>query len=297
MFESQCSFNELEYKGNCLYHYTDDTGAQNIFNPKLNSATFNFPDGCIALRFTRIDCMTKNDEMERRHIGEDIRAVVAGLSENGLVNTDIAERILGYSSKDESAYLIVQDEVDEETKSNVLKLGYEPVDYYVACFSFDPDNQHIIENFGSTHRIVFKNFFPGIHTLKRGIFNFIINNDSYDPFLSLNECFLDTYICKVVYSESEKYRLLRPEMYRLKESTNVEQDLQNIYARYEAFFKSTAYEEEKEIRFVITVPRSDLPNTLWENNIVLDSTREHLFVPVSKIFLAENSQSVEQTEI
>jgi len=280
------NLDELTYDGE-LYHYTSDENYEKIFNP------LNYPDDCISLQFTRIDCMTKNDLKERRHIQDSIIETVNHLLENKKITQQFADIVLFNKTEDKGYYRYTTDEIDYSFRKpqNIIKIGYGIIDYFVACFSTDPNNEYIKSKFGTTQCIAFNSFFANPEKEKSNLnwFRIVGNYINEYPYSCIRSCFLDYFIKRVVYSNSEKNMLITQRLLEIQtllpDKRRVLSELQLMYYLYEAFFKGEQFIPEKEVRFVIRLPRTEFPMIFKQNNIIFDKTKEHLYLPISKDFI------------
>lgn len=229
----------LKYEGP-LYHYTGTETCKKIFHPQRALKD------CICLRFARIETMLWNDEKERRHIQDTIHEISECLVSNGAISKDFANILLNYQPNDKGIYRIALDKVDEHC-GNKIKIGYGLVDYYVACFSTNPYNSHIITEMLVKHPSVDRIDFSSRFVSPESVGDSTIRRMSY-PFSALNNCMLEYDIKQVVYDDAQKYELLENEVARLGDKfdglaknrkNSIRYDIQSLYALYEAFLRKT----------------------------------------------------------
>ena len=64
---------------------------------------------------------------------------------------------------------------------------------------------------------------------------------------------------KVVYTEQQLSELLLGELLFIQQShsdtENMETEIQDLYAKYDAFVKNEEYQLEEEVRFVVSIPK------------------------------------------
>ena len=202
------NLDDLSYSGP-LFHYTNPSALATIQTPPSD-----FPSDCISLQFTRIDCMTKNDHEERRHIKATVAETAKQLFNDNKISHTFMETVCNYSSTDCSIYMLLTDQVDYQfgKPQNIGLLDYGKVDYYVACFSTDPQNDRIQKNFNAPVRISFD---PSFVTpdkpieRKSEIFNFNFGPVfEFYPYRALTDCIITPYFKKVVYDRNQKKQLL-----------------------------------------------------------------------------------------
>lgn len=75
-----------------LYHYTSEESYQYIVQPK------DWFDDCISLQFTRIDCMTKNDQKERKHIEDTVEQSIQILLKQHKIDREFADAVINYKT-------------------------------------------------------------------------------------------------------------------------------------------------------------------------------------------------------
>lgn len=294
------NLDELSYEGE-LYHYTNGTGCAGIYTPKyFNGNPIDLPPGCVALRFTRIESMrTGNDKKERIHIVDDIPRAIDDLKNIGKISSDFARTVHSFRPQNRGFSSIVTEEYDEKFHQPIIRWDIAgELNYYVACFSTNPNNLHIKQKFCTPNRIAFRSEFS---SPQKALKNWALGKipgyyTELNPFSSLYECGLYYSLRRVVYGDNEKRCLLKDQLMAVYERydplhpQDINDDLQDVYSLYEAFFKSAEYEKEQEVRFVIRIG-ADKPRILEEHNILFDSCivdgqkKEYLYLPVSKEFL------------
>ena len=249
--------------------------------------------------------MTRNDREERRHIIAAIQDAISNLekepeSSEKYVTPEFVEIVQKFLTsnidKDQDFYTIISDEVNQKFGNYQVKWGYGKLDYYVACFSTNPDNEYIMEKSGLPVRLAFKKLFSSSDEIPKCFF---------PPYSKVAKCFLDYYLKKVLYCDVEKRRLIESYLLYIYKHNNGTEDitnqLQDMCSLYDAFFKKcrnseTKYEywKEEEVRFVIRVPHEPSSYSLLaEQGIVFDSEvnedgeirYKYLYLPISKEFL------------
>lgn len=285
--------NELAYDGQ-LYHYTDEAGYRGIIDPNKN-----FDDN-ITLRLTRIDCLSK-DPQERQHIQETVKAVAERLKDEGSITADFYEAVISYPSTNTGFSMCITDTWNQETRNNVVSMSYGKVDYYIGCFSTDPNNEHIIKEFSSTRNIKFNRYFSLVDNSQK-LQQFKINSFSLPnyytacpPYTALHSSFLEYYMKKVLYQAHEKEELIRKALLEISNSpSDFQLELEQMYYLYDGFFKAKKFEEEKEVRLLVKVPQMDQAvKQLEENHIRFEDgenePKKYLYLPISFKFLEEGS--------
>lgn len=140
---------ELSYTGK-LYHYTNKAGCDGILAPP---SFLGLSSDCISLRFTRIEDMIRNDPEERRHIIASVQKALNNLcnepkSSERHISAEFADIVQNFPAKerdiDVGLYTLISDRQNKELGNYQVKMGYNRLDYYVACFSTDPDNEYIM---------------------------------------------------------------------------------------------------------------------------------------------------------
>lgn len=307
---------ELEYKGGSLYHYTGVSASRGIFCYKDCP---NFPADSISLRFTRIDCMAqRNDPNERKHIDKAVKKIAQKLFKRKRISYDFLRIICDYEPTYKGFYRLALDEIDNQfyKPQHRLLLDFGPVDYYVACFSTDANNSHIVREFKSTVRITFNADFS-----RRCKNPFSLSSSQVDPagrifdfsrntypLQSICECFPDTYLRQVEYIDTSadidtiKSELVEEKLISIYKNyldcseSNlgiVQEEIEDMYSLCDAFIKDIEFEPEKEVRFVIRLPQrkyflekyGSFPKLLTENHFVFDADRTYLQLPISEGFL------------
>lgn len=302
---------ELEYNGE-LYHYTKVAASRGIF---CHKDCPDYPENCISLRFTRIDCMTKNDPDERMHIDKAVKKIAQKLSRHGKICDGFLKIICDYKPTSKGFYWLAQDKIDNQfykPQHRVLS-DFGPVDYYVACFSTNPNNEHIVEEFKTSVCIAFNPQFSLICTdlfshvpAKVGL-GFIpdLGSDTY-PVESIRKCFLHTYLRRVEYIDTsadvneiksdliEKRLLDIFECYKEEPTAGkIWEDVEDMYSLCDAFIKDIRYQPEEEVRFVIRLPQREyflkkygqFPQLLADSHFVFDKDRTYLQLPISDEFV------------
>lgn len=284
---------ELMYQGE-LYHYTNDKGAKNILNPELTfpKPKYKFPEGCLSLQFKRIDFMTRNDNKERKHIRDMVLSLLSEYHNIGL-DGDFVKKVLEYNPTEETFYSTITDKKDPIFNREIIKWDYAPCDYYVACFSTNPYNKHIIKEFKADYIFSLKECFAA-ECNSRGRFS------RFYPFLALNDVNLNYDLKKVAYTSQQLSDIILNELLHMQQTyTDMErlkQNLQDLYAKYDAFVKEQKYLPEEEVRFVVTIPQGYDTKTLNKHNIFFKGYQQpddngQMFLPIDKtIFLKDVRQ-------
>lgn len=313
------SLNELAYTGK-LYHYTDQNGCAKIFN--LTDAQNNklaIPSECISLRLTRIEDMIRNDSEERRHIIASVQTATNNLSNEPKdserhITAEFADIVLDFPPKETDTvvgpYTFVSEKMNKELGNHQVTIGYNKLDYYVACFSTDPDNEHIMKKWSAPIRLEFKSGFSNPTEEPYGLLNEFISIQmpgyyyNFSPYPEIRKCFAGHPFKRVVYDDIEKCKLIENFLLHIYHNNSGKKDIRtqlyNMYSLYDAFFKKrvnneTGYEywKEKEVRLVIRIPRRKQRDFLKEFGLILDTETEHdgeiaykfLYLPVDKVFL------------
>lgn len=299
--------NELTYIGE-LYHYTHKDGCDGIFNPKTSDGKrILLPPNHIALRFTRTADNGRNDDKERRHINDTVKRVAEKLQHepkdsDRYISADFAEIVQNYQNLDTGYYTVISEKINKELRNHQIKWGYGAVNYYIACFSTNPNNEYIMESFKCPIRLSFRHSFSAPNEKKKGYLGGIPCEviglyKRLSPFSNLNSAFLTYYIGKVLYDDAEKCKLI--EKYLLSiykhytEKQSIEDQLQDMYYLYDAFFKNSygAYWKEEEVRFVIKLSSEVSQDALKQYGFVFDSEirngrkYDYVYLPVDKEFL------------
>ena len=309
------NLDELSHRGK-LYHYTDKAGCDGIIAPK---ESLGLSPDCISLRFTRIEDMIRNDLEERKHIVASVRKALNNLlnepqNSERHIPAEFADIVENFPAKetdiDVGSYTLISDKQSKELGNYQIKMGYNRLDYYVACFSTDPDNEYIMRKWNAPIRLTFKSAFLNPNEMPHGF----VNNQvaiqmpgfyhNFSPYPELRRCVIGHSFKRVSYDEVERCALIENFLlYIYKYSRNkkdIKVKLHDMYSLYDAFFKKAVNEEsgyeywrEKEVRFVIRLPHGTQRDTLKKYGLVLDSESEHngeiiykhLYLPVDKTFL------------
>ena len=278
--------NKLSYNGN-LYHYTDEMGYRGIIKPKDNI-------NGISLRLTRINCLTAKDNKEREHIQETVKAVVQQLKNEGRITYDFYKKVSEYQPTYQGYATII-------TENNGISIPYGKVDYYIGCFSTNPNNEYIKQEFSSTRKIKFNRYFSVIdnptklHQFNTGFFSAPNYFDRFYPYVSLKSCFLDYYMKKVLYQNHEKENLIREDLLEISQlSNNFQRAIEQMYYLYDGFFKSDLFEKEEEVRLLVKVPQTDHIIQQLEKNCIRfadgdNEPKKYLYLPISFEFLEKDS--------
>ena len=306
---------ELKYNGE-LFHYTYASACKGIF---CHEDCPDFPHNSISLRFTRIDQMAKkNDPNERMHIDKAVKKIAQKLSKQRKIDSDFLKLICDYESTCRGFYSLALDEMDAQfhRPQRRLLMDFGPLDYYVACFSTNPNNEHITKEFKTSIRITFNADFsrrcndPHSFELRQeypGMYICNFGNGLY-PLQSIRECFVNTYLRRIEYIDTSA------NIDNIK-SSFVEEKIMNIYKEYlecsksevdkilwsiedmcslcDAFIKDVLYTPEEEVRFVIRLPQRDhfvkehgqFPKWLAENHFVFGENGTYLQLPISEEFI------------
>ncbi len=294
---------ELIYKGN-LYHYTDDVGYKGILDPhKINKERIEIPEDCIALRLTEISSTIKNDNKERQHINITVRKVANDLYTRGEVNKGFAEQVINFEPTYRDIYTITTDEIYAEFGSNIIKIGYGKIDYYVVCFSKNPNNEHIKEEFHAQKCFAFKKELSNqveetgrIGGIKISIPEFYTR---LNPYLTFQKCKLKFNFGTVIYDDFKKSEIIKNELLQrykvykgLSDETRKKREIEEMYALYDAFFKNENYCNEEEVRLVVRVPHDD-SGYLEKNGIAFDGeNKKYIYIPINKIFLINDNNDI-----
>lgn len=278
---------ELNYYGP-LYHYTDSDAYALICNPH------DMPSDCISLQFTRIDYMTKNDENERKHIKDTVKNALHSLLNQHKIRLKFVDVVTNYIPN--------QSGLSIQNINSAFEISADKVDYYVACFSTNPNNEYIKKHFKAQKRISFLPEFsytfcsetqkslPGV---RKSFISFPAL--SLSPYPQLQEAKLFYDLKRVSYNNSEKNDIIQHELLQIyrdfKDLTDLQYRLQAMYSTYDAFFKSKQvgneeYYKEEEVRFVIRLPEKTSQSLYSSGKIKFDTPqKEHLYLPIDKAFL------------
>ena len=144
----------------------------------------------------------KNDSNERMHIDKAVKKIAQKLSRHGKIDNDFLKLICDYEPTCRGFYRLAIDEIDNQfhRPQHRLLIDFGPLDYYVACFSTNPNNEHITKEFKTSIRITFNADFsrrctdpfsfesfqeyPNMHIYDCG-------DDAY-PLQSIRKCFPST---------------------------------------------------------------------------------------------------------
>lgn len=281
---------ELMYQGE-LYHYTNGKGDKNILNPQLTfpKPKYKFPEGCLSLQFKRIDFMTRNDNKERKHIRDMVLSLLSEYQNIGL-DKDFVKKVLEYNPTEETFYSTITDKKDPIFNREIIKWDFAPCNYYVACFSTNPYNEHIIKTFKSDCVFSFKECFTAECNSSGGLSQFY-------PFLALNEVKLSYDLKKVAYTSQQLSGIILNELLHMQQTYTdtqmLKRNLQSLYAKYDAFIKDQEHLPEEEVRFVVSIPQGYDTKALNKHNIFFkDFQQPHddgvMFLPIDKtIFLKD----------
>ncbi len=297
--------NELKYCGK-LYHYTNDIGCTGIFCPKTsNGNIIPLPENCISLRFTKISAMDRNDKNERNHICDTVKEVIQRLlnepkESEKYITQEFADIVLGFKPNGIGWYIGISDVINKELGNNQISAGYDKIDYYVACFSTNPDNKYIERRFKYPIRLSFERSFVNPDEKKACMFNMPGYYKQLFPYCNISDSFLIPYFRKVLYDDTKKNKLIEKRLLEIynthSEKKDIENQLEDMYSLYDAFFKRYAdsendYWREEEVRLVFRIAPKNKNSTLRQNGFVFDKEIrngkevEYLYIPISKEFL------------
>ncbi len=290
---------ELRYEGK-LYHYTDEKGYDGIFTPHNTCGEkIEIPKDCVALRLTKISSMTKNDNNERRHICDTVKEVANKLLENKLISEEFANRVNSFEVTDKRNYTIKLAKKDSELGNETLKLGLGKVDYYVACFSTNMNNEHIMRSFDAPIRLSFDTAFsnPCQSNVHHNGFDFVLSSyyPRIEPYSILKKCDLMLMLGNVVYDKVAKCSIIQKELqliYNKYQDQNTSESIkdmrysiESMFSVYDAFFKGEEYSNEEEVRLVFCIPQ-DKTDTCLQQNIIFDGESDkYMYLPVNKDFI------------
>ena len=290
---------ELRYEGK-LYHYTDEKGYDGIFNPhNICGEKIEIPKNCVALRLTKISSMTKNDNNERRHICDTVKEATNKLLEKKMISKEFANRVNSFEVTDERHYTIKLAKKDPELGNEILKLGFGKVDYYVACFSTNMNNEHIIRSFDAPIRLSFNTAFsnPYQSSVCKNGFDLGLSTryPRIEPYSILKKCDLMLMLGSVVYDKVAKSSIIQRELssiYNQYQNPNTKENIKDMVYRigemfsiYDAFFKGEEYSNEEEVRLVVCIPQ-DKTDTCLQQNIIFDGESDkYMYLPVNKDFI------------
>lgn len=287
---------ELEYNGE-LFHYTNEEGQNGIF---YHNDCPNYPEGCISLRFKRIDCMTKNDSNERKHIDNAVKKIAMQLLDKKKITREFQERLHEYIPSNKGFFMLALDKIDDQFYGSPHRrlLDFGPMDYFVACFSINPNNKYIVREFKTPIRIAFNADFSQMYNNPFSIYPY--------PQQSLRKCSFPTYMRRVEYIDTfidgdyiksdfieNKILDIFTHYQETKEEKAIEWDLEDMYSLCDAFVKDSKYKQEEEVRFVIRFPQRSFflekyrcfPKWLADNYFVFDEKWTYLQIPISKNFV------------
>ncbi len=278
----------LNYSGS-LYHYTSEEAYQYIVHPQ------KWIDNCISLRFTRIDCMTRNDTRERKHIEDTVKKSVDILFKQNKIDSKFKDAVINY--KTNHTGLSVK-------KADKFYLSLDKINYYIACFSTNPNNQYIKTRFNAQKCISFlpvfsQTFCPDSQNVSTYFGNSFISfpTISFAPRLQFKKWDLFYNLKRVTYDDSEKNKIIQHDLLDIYQRSKSEDDadlkykLQAMYSTYDAFFKAKqigneAYYKEEEVRFVIEIPDSRSDELYSQGKIKFDIDKKYLYLPIDKQFLS-----------
>lgn len=276
-----------------LYHYTSEESYQYIVQPK------DWFDDCISLQFTRIDCMTKNDQKERKHIEDTVEQSIQIFLKQHKIDREFADAVINY--KTNHTGLSIQKVKD------TFYIDIDKVNYYVACFSTNSDNQYIRTHFHAPKCISFlpifsQTFCPNPQNDFPSFGNSFMSfpTISFPPYPQLHTKWRLFYNLKrVVYDDTKKIEIITQDLLEIyqrsdpKDISDLKHRLQAMYSTYDAFFKAKQigneeYFKEEEVRFVIEIPNKISDNLQSQGKIKFDTNKEHLYLPIDKRFLKLN---------
>ena len=288
--------NNLSYAGK-LYHYTGEAGYRGIIDPSKNF------DNNISLRLTRIDCGAK-DPLERKHIQETVQKVADQLRDEGCITATFHDLVKSYTPAITGSSMYTTDSLDCSTHvpQRILKMDWGENDYYIGCFSTNPENQHIKTTFHTTRKITFSQLFSALDdsyalqdVMQNGMHRVNYYNQLH-PCKFLSAAFLDFYMKKVLYRDDEKEVLVKEALLEIFNSgDDWEKQLGMMYYLYDGFFKAKEFEPEEEVRLLVKVPRLNQYPKFWEEeyNIEFEDEeycpRKYLYLPISMDFLEQDS--------
>lgn len=284
-----------------MYHYTNEAGYNGIYN------FYDAPKDCIMLRFTRIDQSVRNDSKERKHIIDTVIKCINMLLNQNKISADFAKHVKEFVPKEEGINTASTNSLDERFHNYPVRISWGKTDYYMACFSINPNNTYIIKKYDATRCISFNSTFTGnIVNRQLGMIhvNFVPNLRELNPFYALMEAGLYFEIKKIIYKSSQQFEIINRELLslysihkNLDKKEKLENDLANMYAEYDGFIKperidDEEYHKEEEVRFLIRFPRDqnynkeilEMNHTVFEN-YTPDGRPRSFLLPINKMFL------------
>lgn len=293
-YRNPFDLDELTYNGP-IYHYTSEEKYQKIMQPAIGFV----PEDCISLRLRNIAHMTdKNDKKERKHIYDTVYEAAKRLLSQKQISKDFYDIVIHFESL-EKGYSISDTGITNRhihVQNSKWRLTYTQLDYYVSCFSVNPDNKRIKDDFNAPMRIPFNKFFSASqpHYIGRLTDDVSICAPQYYgslyPFCSFSGCKLEYYIKRVVYDDEEKINLIASCLtyignhYLPTDKDDIAFHLQAMYTLYDAFFKNISLAYEEEVRLVVRLARTAQTELLSKNYVILDG-EDGMYLPISKDFL------------
>lgn len=289
---------ELAYIGK-LYHYTDIGGCDGIFNPHdCSKNPISLPPDCISLRLTKIVCVDRNDNHERQYVQEIVEAVINDLLARAEITDFFANAVRTFQPTGMGFYSIATNKIDKELGLPIIKWDYAKLDYYIACFSTNPDNEYIMKTFKYPIRLAFASAFSNPKVV-----NYYCD---LPPYSNISQCSLYDHtpykLRKVLYDKSSKYAVIEKfligiynripqDMCAKCQEKYIKEQVEEMYSLYDAIFKSSEgdYYKEEEVRFIIAIRSSEDHSLLEQFGFVFDhdpkNGKDYLYVPISKQFL------------
>lgn len=325
----------LKYVGP-LYHYTTEEVREKMFSCiGVSNDKLPYDEHCIALRFTNIRDMTSNDSTERRKVSPVVKRVVDELLRKNEVTEDFAECIINFQPNDIGDIITMTDEIYDSSfdgcgggfKNEILDLNPGKIDYYVACFSKNPENNYLREWIKSRNpqtkgvvRIAFDDSLCDPGLLEHKEYKWHMNVGRYlkhnlPPFCCVEGCFLSLWVREVAYDDNlkdemiEKYLLSvyndfwqggdKDKEDELKDDLKLK--LENMYFLFDAFFKDYRNEEqdyfkEDEVRIVVKMKHGPCPKAYRDRGVIWCGDQDdqnngdykYLYLPISRLLIRDD---------
>lgn len=221
-------FPQIE-NGEKLYHYTSEEGLMGILQNQK-----------IVLRLTKADSV--NDITEGLDIYTHLDKVSKEFFENGKINSKQYNEILGLNHEEYSAWTISEVATNSENSLPAISINQRKSNAYIMCFSKDSDSLPMWNYYA--------NYGHQGYCLR-------FNREYLSEYLSFTKNEISCDISDVIYSDEEKFKILRSEIDEIKSKDDFVERVYDIINRYKYVFKNSAFAYEKEVRLIISIPIDD----------------------------------------
>lgn len=321
---------KLKYVGP-LYHYTTEEVRERMFSCiGVSNDKLPYDEDCIALRFTNIRDMTSNDPTERRKVSPVAKRVIDELLRKNEVSEDFAECVINFQPNDVGSIITITDEIYDSSsdgsgrgfRNEILEINPGKIDYYVACFSKNPENTYLQEWIQSRNsettgvvRISFDSSLCDSGLLECRKNKWGMNIKGYkriaQPSRAVEESFLSLWVREVAYDDNLKDEMV--ERYLMSvyndfwhggdedKENDLMLKLEDMYFLFDAFFKDYRNEEqeyfkEEEVRIVVKIKQGSCSKAYKDSGVILCNDQDgqsneegykYLYLPVSKLLIRD----------